>query len=245
MLCSMRRAIVVISGLAWMLLGGFFASAATPLSGTVIALDPGHGGSDTGAVNPRSDGVIVMEKDVNLKVAYALKKKLEADGAGAKVILTREVDETISSRKERVAIAGEKCKDVADGRTCDILISLHHNGSSNSTVDGTMILYGNRDDEQLAFAMHEALVLLTDTDLGYDKGGWGISVHAKFPAVITESYFITNDVEAEAYLAGTRVDEEVVAQYSGIVEYFSSTGGGDGGDDGKGGGPPDHARNNK
>ncbi len=237
----MKKALAAVSVAALGLLAVVSASAATPLSETVIALDAGHGGSDTGAVNQTYG---VMEKDVNLDVAYALKSKLEADGAT--VVLTREGDETIDSRKERVAIAEEKCE-AAAGRTCDILISLHHNGSSDPSVDGTMILYGNRDDEALAFAMHDALVPLTGIDLGYDKGGWGISVHAKFPAVITESYFITNDAEAEAYLAGTRVGEEADAQYAGIADYFSGTGGGDDdGDDGggnNGNGPPDHARN--
>jgi len=37
---------------------------------------------------------------------YALKARLES--AGAEVVLTRESDETITSRKERVSIAKEK-----------------------------------------------------------------------------------------------------------------------------------------
>lgn len=244
----MKRGLIGVSILALGLLGVVSASAATPLSETVIALDPGHGGSDTGAVNQTYG---VMEKDVNLDVAFALKSKLETDGAT--VVLTREEDITIDSRKERVKIAEDKCQEVA-GRYCDILISLHHNGSSDPSTNGTMILYGNSEDEPLAFFMHDALAPLTGIDLGYDVGGWGISVHAHhFPAVITESYFITNDAEAESYLAGSRVGEEADAQYAGIADYFSNTGGGDdgGGDDdsdnggrgNNGNGPPDHARN--
>lgn len=246
MLEIMKSVLAAVGVVALGLLGVLSASAATPLSETVIALDPGHGGSDTGAVNQTYG---VMEKDVNLDVAFALKTKLEADGAT--VVLTREEDIIIDSRKERVKIAEDKCQEVA-GRYCDILISLHHNGSSDPAVDGTMILYGNSEDEPLAFFMHDALVPLTRIDLGYDVGGWGISVHAHhFPAVITESYFITNDAEAEAYRAGTRVGEEAEAQYAGIAAYFSNTDSGgdndDGGDGGGGGGngngPPDHARN--
>ncbi|MBR6701300.1 MAG: N-acetylmuramoyl-L-alanine amidase, partial [Firmicutes bacterium] len=51
----------------------------------VIVLDPGHGGSDPGAIYSG-----VSEKDINLEVAEKTADILK--GAGYKVILTREKD---------------------------------------------------------------------------------------------------------------------------------------------------------
>ena len=113
--------------------------AENPLSGKIIALDAGHGGADGGAVNQKYE---VAEKVVNKDVVYALKNKLEADAC---VVLTRVGDETITSRKERVNIAEEKCESECSGK-CDVLVSVHHNGSTDPTRDGTMVIYNEKQD---------------------------------------------------------------------------------------------------
>ena len=53
------------------------------LRGMAIAVDPGHGGSDNGAVGPHG----TMEKEANLEIAGVVKEMLEK--AGAKPFLTR------------------------------------------------------------------------------------------------------------------------------------------------------------
>ena len=192
------------------------AKAVAPFDGKMIALDAGHGGNDTGAVNVASG---LQEKDVNLAVVYALKEKLEA--SGATVVLTRESDETIISRKERIDIAKAKC--AAYGRSCDILISVHHNGSSDPTVDGTLTIYNGKLDKPLAYIIQPALVGALDTaDLGYEWGGYGMTVRGQLVSVLTEAYFITNNDEATQYISGTRKAQEVQALYDGIGSYFSS-----------------------
>lgn len=120
------------------------AEVTVPYAGKMIALDAGHDGSDTGAVNIASG---LQEKVVNLEVVYALKLKLE--DAGATVVLSRVGDETIVSRKERIDIAKVKC--ATYGRSCDILISVHHNGSTDQTVDGTLTIYNGKLDKPLAY----------------------------------------------------------------------------------------------
>ena len=190
------------------------------ITGKLIALDAGHGGIETGAINTKYN---VLEKDVNLAVVYALKSKLEANGA--LVVLSREGDETISSRKERVDTAVSKCQALA-GRKCDILVSVHHNGSSDPSHDGTLVIYTQKSDVPLAKAMHGALVPLTGLDEGYINGGYGMTVYQNLVSTLTEAYYITNNVEAEKYLAGTRVEEEAQAQLDGINNYFGSKTGG-------------------
>ena len=52
--------------------------ATGPLSGVKVCLDPGHGGSDPGAVN---EAFGLFESEINLDVSFALKGLLEGDGA--------------------------------------------------------------------------------------------------------------------------------------------------------------------
>ena len=78
-------------------------------------LDPGHGGSNTGAASVMEG---VFEKDLTLALANAVKQRLEARGIG--VLLTRDGDEYVSLRERtRRANAAE----------ADLFISLHANAS--------------------------------------------------------------------------------------------------------------------
>lgn len=219
----------LIFGTAAILLPTLFASIAgavtNPLAGKLIALDAGHGGSETGAVNLTH---VVAEKDVNIDVVRALKTKLE--GAGVTVVLTREGDETLPSRKERVQMAMDKCLATALARKCDLLISVHHNGSADPLHNGTLAIYNEKQDIPLATALHDALIAgLGLQDEGYLSGGYGITVYNHLVSALTEAYYITNDAEAERYLAGARVTEEVDAQFLGLTNYFAANSGGKGG----------------
>ena len=75
-------------------------------------IDAGHGGSDNGALG--STGA--KEKEINLATAYHLKRLLEAKGA--KVLMTRESDTTISM--------SDRLKKILQS-DADILISIHAN----------------------------------------------------------------------------------------------------------------------
>lgn len=223
-----------------------------PLSGRVIALDAGHGGTELGATYPANLGwdAVVYEKDVNLAVVYALRDRLQA--AGADVVLTREADETISSRRERVNIAIEGCRALS-GRKCDALVSVHHNGSTDPSYDGLLVIYNEKQDLPLATAVHDALWSglshpVPYVDEGFENGGYGITVYGRLVSVLTEAYYITNTWETDQYLAGAptqicdaggasctvvrfgpRTDDEAAALYTGLLAYFGSEP--DGGDE--------------
>lgn len=190
-------------------------AAVNPLSGKIIALDAGHGGSEIGAVNTTYN---ILEKDVNLTVVYATKSKLET--GGAMVVLTREGNEEIATRKERVAIASKKCYALAN-RECDALISIHHNGSTDPNHDGTSVYITQKKDGPLGKAVYNELLKFGLTPEGLQRGGFGMTVYGKMPNTLTEAYYITNNWEAQQYLYGNRVDEESTHLYNGLVKYFS------------------------
>ena len=90
-----------------------------------VAIDPGHGGVDPGAIGVRG----TREKRVTLSHALALARKLRASGR-YRVVLTRARDVFVPLRT-RVAIARR--------RAADLFISLHADSIRRSSVRGASI----------------------------------------------------------------------------------------------------------
>lgn len=105
-----------------------------------IVIDPGHGGSDPGAV-----GNGFQEKDLTLKISQYMYDELEK--LGIPVTLTRAADETLSP-SERVA----RVKN-AYGNTSDVLVISNHinaAGTEQSGAEGAEVIYALRNSDALA-----------------------------------------------------------------------------------------------
>lgn len=98
----------------------------------MVAIDPGHGGADSGSRGPNG----VLEKDVTLGVAQRLRSMLE-NRLGLRVVLTRERDETVDL-DTRTAIA--------NSNKADLFISLHANASARPAATGTEVFYLGIDE---------------------------------------------------------------------------------------------------
>lgn len=112
-------------------------SGKTAKSGDIIiVLDPGHGGSDSGACRTW-DGVSYIEKDIALKISKATKKELESY-EGVQVYMTRTDDRAVGL-EARVKYASDL--------GADCIISQHINSTvkDKDTVTGAMVMvsYGN------------------------------------------------------------------------------------------------------
>lgn len=104
----------------------------------VVALDPGHGGHDPGAMTPSG----LMEKSITLATARELRRELEAIG-GYRVILTRNRDTFIALR-DRIAIARQA--------GADVMVSIHANKLDNPSIRGLSVytLSENASDAEAA-----------------------------------------------------------------------------------------------
>lgn len=146
-----------------------------------IALDPGHGGHDPGAIGSKS-----KEKDNVLKVALELKSLLES--YGHKVILTRSTDKYLSL-SERARIA--------NNLGADYFISLHNNAAVNKSASGfeTFIFNGKVDQKTIEFqkAVHDAIASkIGIRDRGKKRANFAVLRETKMPALLIEYAFITN-----------------------------------------------------
>ncbi len=91
----------------------------------VIALDPGHGGRDPGAIGKRG----TREKDVALSVAKKMKTLINRE-SGYRAVLTRDADRFVSLRNRvKKARAAE----------ADIFISLHADSFHKPNVKGASV----------------------------------------------------------------------------------------------------------
>src|SRR3989338_4418748 len=215
---NMKNLSIVLLGLV--LLVSIPVGAATPFSGKIIALDAGHGSTETdyGASGYCGD-IPVRESDVNLKTAETLKTKIESSEPPATVVIL----DRVPSRKDRVS--------QAESIGANVLISIHHNGSSDTNVDYTQTFITQNSDKKLANPVHKALVaILKLPDNGIKHDGYGMTVYGSVPSILTESYFITNTNEACDFLTTgqVRVSQEVEGFYNGLNTYFSDTTGGNG-----------------
>jgi N-acetylmuramoyl-L-alanine amidase len=125
-----------------------------------IVIDPGHGGSDPGAIGKSG----LIEKDVVLDIAKRLKQALEKESI--EVILTRDSDEFISLWKRA---------QIANSQNADLFISIHANASRSKSLQGFEVYYlSERTDdyaralaaaENAAFAFEGEVVDSPSTDL--------------------------------------------------------------------------------
>lgn len=98
----------------------------------VVIIDAGHGGGDTGAVGSMPNrSQQVLEKDLTLQFAYALKKCIDAS-PNMVGIMTRTNDKRMAL-SDRVKFAEEK--------QGDFFISVHMNDASNSDARGMEIYF--------------------------------------------------------------------------------------------------------
>ena len=124
-----------------------------------IVIDPGHGGSDTGAIGPSG----TQEKDLTLTLARALRARL-VERMPVRVILTRNEDAELPL-ETRTALANQQ--------KADLFISLHLNSVQSPSANGAETYFSSLEatDEYAAQAAEtENLVAAAgdDGDALYD-----------------------------------------------------------------------------
>lgn len=166
-------------------------SGGTCPTGTAqVVLDPGHGGSDTGAVNT---GYGLMEKDVNLDIARRARDILVY--AGYTVALTRDED---------IALGNSERGAIANACGADVFVEIHLNGSSDPTVNYTQTFWGKkRKDLAFSQVMSNAMSSLGIPNNGVGQYANGGLLHAEMPSTLVEAVFLTSSAEGALFADGT------------------------------------------
>ncbi len=195
-----------------------------------IVLDPGHGGTESGAVY---NGL--YEKTLNLKIAQYAKAELETY-EGVTVGMTRTTDSNVGL-EERAIKAG------AQGG--DILVSLHNNASGYGTMYGAEVFVSVLNAYHDSSAVLGNLILDQFEKLGiYNRGVKArasetgtiftltgeladyyavikYSAYRGFPGIIVEHAFMDNASDAQKYLSSdAKLKELGVADATALAEYY-------------------------
>lgn len=204
--------------------------------GMTICLDPGHGGSDSGAT-----AFGAKESDLTLKIAQYCKEELSKYDVN--VVMTRTTDTRLS---EEAAMDLKNRVEVAKKAGASYFISIHINSAANSAAKGAEVYYpntsGNKNlssnGQNLAKAIQKQLTALglydrgikirnyTDGTTSYDptssdKDYYGVIRYAKeanITGLIVEHCFISNKDEFDKYLgSNAKLQQLGVADARGIV----------------------------
>lgn len=172
-----------------------------------VCIDAGHGGDDAGTANGD-----LLEKDVNLDVAKRLETQLT--NASYTVFMTRTGNETLSNADRY---------NYCNSQRAAILVSIHHNGSTDSNLDYSSALYMKKPDVALAGLVVGAV----SSQLGLQNHGTsrfasGVLLKADMPATISEGFFLTSDYEYNLIKNSNRLDQEATALFASIRAYFGN-----------------------
>lgn len=187
------------------------------LQGKLIVIDPGHGGSDPGAIGPRR----TFEKKLNLDLSLMVKAILEK--AGAKVVMTRQTDIDLSTpdASDRDELRARTM--VANDRKADIFLSIHHNSSANSDLSGTTTYYYRKTlyDVVLAQCLQDAMVRGGGLDnIGVRTANFFVVKNTWMPAALLEVGFISNPQEEQTLGSPAFQQRMALAIVAGIDQFF-------------------------
>ena len=188
------------------------------IGGKTIVLDPGHGGSDPGAIGPTG----LQEKEVTLPIAEYLKSILEAKGA--RVILTRTTDVDVYGPHASGVDELQARVNVANGNRADAFISIHINSFSNPNVGGIATYYfdGSDQSKKLASAVQGQIAEHSgfNGDRGIQPGNLYVLRHSLMPSILVELGFISNPKEEEHLKEMSTRQEFANELAKGLELYF-------------------------
>lgn len=170
-----------------------------------VVIDPGHGGSDCGAIR---NGI--NEKDITLDISKRVVSLLEKKGYVVKMTRT---NDTYVSLQDRVTIS-ENFKP-------DIFVSIHVNSSNSESPTGLETHYYKDNSLKLAKNIHASMLNnIKSKDRGLFKSRFYVINHTTAPAVLVEIGFISSPVERAQLVSESRKQATAKAIAEGIYEYF-------------------------
>ncbi len=196
---------------------------------TVVVLDPGHGGQDSGAM---CGGV--MEKDLTLDVACRVDRLLNS--AGVDTLMTR-LGDTYVSLADRAAF-GNRVRD-------SIFVSIHFNEGNKPVASGVETYYAAHqiavgsvlsswlpflsrppsespmpESQSLAGFIQQALVSRTrSADRGTQAKQFFVIANVTSPAVLIEGGFLTNKDDVSKLGSEDYRNQLAGAVVNGILQY--------------------------
>ena len=192
-----------------------------PLQDTIIMVDPGHGGRDSGTYYGK-----LYEKDINLEISKALEEELTKNGAIVYMTRTRDIDlsSIYDSAKKRGDLYRRLLK-IKETKS-DLYISIHINWYQNTSMKGAEVLYNsiNENNEKLA----KSIMKEFKTDLGSTRTIKTTDLYmyrnTTTPGVLVECGYLSNPTERTLLQQENYQKKLAKSITNGIINYLKKKG---------------------
>ncbi len=179
------------------------------LKNLTIAVDAGHGGSNTGAGGPTGSS----EKMLTLAVSLKLQKLLEQNGA--KVIMSR-TTEKFFDNKERILFYRDSMP--------DLLISIHLNSSADPIrTIGTSTFYRYIGFRNLSNSIYKRMLELGLKEYGNNSSfNFMLNSPIEYPNALVETLFLSNP-EDEMKILDENFQQQIAEKIvQGVKDFLES-----------------------
>lgn len=172
----------------------------------IIVIDPGHGGTDPGAV-----GNGLQEDNLTLDIANRARSYMTTNYP-ATVYQTRTTD-TYVSLDARTSFA--------NSRAANFFVSMHINSYSTSTPNGleTFSYPGSTNGARLATNIYDKLKASFGTLRGVKTADFYVLHYTNMPAALGETGFISNASDASK-LSTTTFRQQLAQQYAAGMHVY-------------------------
>ena len=176
-----------------------------------VAIDSGHGGSDSGCRSPFGD----FESHYVLEIAKVVERLLAPH---MEVLMIREDDTFVSLR--------ERCR-MANDAECDLYISLHTNSAVSKSAQGYEVFTSRgatkADELALKLASRHIESFPAQVNRGIKEANYFVLKKTICPAALIEFGFFSNNAEATWLLLDETKVRLAEAVASGVLDFCGIT----------------------
>ncbi len=191
--------------------------AMLPLSGKIIIVDAGHGGTDPGTIS--ND---IYESNINLAISKFL--ELELTKVGATVILTRDGNYDLSSpnaRWRKKSDFDNRIK-LINNSGANMYLSIHLNYLTDSKYSGAQVFYNNEENKEIAMVIQETLNNKLQNNRDIKKIPQKTYMYDKLtvPGVLIECGFLSNPKEKNLLNSSSYQQKIATTIKDALINYY-------------------------
>jgi len=175
-----------------------------------IFIDPGHGGTDPGAV-----GNGLQEKNLTLQIGTRVRDMLVNEYNNVSVLMSRTGDQTLSLTQRTNA---------ANAWGADFLLSVHINAGGGTGYEDFIYPGVGTPTTTYQSLIHEEIMKLVNfRDRGKKTANFHMLRESNMPALLTENGFIDNAEDAAKLKSASFIENIARGHVNGIVRSFGLT----------------------
>ena len=172
-----------------------------------IFIDPGHGGSDPGAV-----GNGISEKNITLQIANQIQQMLLNEYENVSVRMSRTTDQTVCLNARTSA---------ANSWGADFYLSVHINSGGGTGFESYVYPKVNALTKSYQHAIHEEVVKQIDyRDRGQKQANFHVLRESNMPALLTENGFVDNISDANKLKDPAFINRIARGHVNGLARAF-------------------------